>query len=117
MEALAKEVHCIFPLQCIPYLAVQLTLELLQLKHHTRKGQLYAQHEPPYRQRWLGPKFKGFSLTVRLTFNMIPLSVVVSEYSNESSTADMSGSAGKLLVTVSLGLLDPAAFTAVTWNL
>lgn len=60
---------------------------------------------------------KVLHLTLRVTFNMIPLAVLLRVWSNESSTRDVSGNGGKWLVILSLETLDPALFLAVTWKL
>ena len=56
-------------------------------------------------------------LTLKVTLSVTPLAVLTREYWRESCTGDISGSEGRLLVMISLGVPVPAPFTAVTWKL
>ena len=55
--------------------------------------------------------------TLKVTLSVISLSVLTRECWRESCTGDISGSEGRLLVMISLGVPVPASFTAVTWKL
>ena len=55
-------------------------------------------------------------LTLKVTLSVTPLAVLTRECWRESCSGDISGSEGRLLVMISLGVPVPAPFTAVTWK-
>ena len=55
-------------------------------------------------------------LTLKVTLSVTPLAVLTRECWRESCTGDISGSEGRLLVMISLGVPFPAPFIAMTWN-
>ena len=57
------------------------------------------------------------TLKVTLSTSVTPLAVLARECWREFCTGDISGSEGRLLVMISLGVPVPAPFTAVTWKL
>ena len=52
----------------------------------------------------------------KVTLSVTPLAVLTRECWRESCTGDISGSEGRLLVMISLGVPVPAPFIAMTWK-